>query len=39
MNIEKAEKLAANSHDEAEYVIGIRNLKQVLNHILVLKKL
>ena len=38
MNIEKAEKLVANLHDKTEYVIQIRNLKQVLNHALVLKK-
>ena len=28
----------ANSHDKTEYVIHIRNLKQALNHGLVLKK-
>ena len=39
MKIEKVEKLAANLHDKTEYVIHIRNLKQVLNHALVLKKL
>ena len=38
MNIEKAEKLAVNLHDEIEYVIQIRKLKQELNQILVLKK-
>ena len=38
MEIEKVEKLAANLHDKTEYVIHIRNLKQALNHILVLKK-
>ena len=27
-----------NLHDEKEYVIHIRNLKQELNHVLVLKK-
>ena len=36
-NIGKAEKLAANLHDETEYVKHIRNLKQALNHSLVLK--
>ena len=36
MKIEKVEKLEANLHDKAEYVIHIRNLKQVLNHGLVL---
>ena len=29
--IEKVEKLIANLHDKAEYVIHIRNLKQVLS--------
>ena len=38
MKIEKVEKLVANLHDKAEYVIHIRNLKQVLNHGLVSKK-
>ena len=38
MNIEKVEKLVANLHDKNEYVIHIRNLKQALNHGLVLKK-
>ena len=32
------EKVVTNLHDKAEYVIYIRNLKQVLNHGLVLKK-
>ena len=32
------EKLVADLHDESEYVIHIRNLKQALNHGLVLKK-
>ena len=36
-NIGKAEKLAANLHDETEYVKHTRNLKQALNHSLVLK--
>ena len=39
MKIEKVEKLAANLHDKNEYVIHIRNLKQALNNVLVLKKL
>ena len=39
MKIEKVEKPAANLHDKTEYVIHIRNLKQALNHGLVLKKL
>ena len=38
MNIEKVEKLAANSYDKTEYVIHVRNLKQTLNRKLVLKK-
>ena len=38
MNIEKVEKLVANLHDNNKYVIPIRNLKQALNHQLVLKK-
>ena len=37
MKIEKSEKLVANLHDKTEYVIHIRNLKQALNHRLVLK--
>ena len=36
---EKVEKLVANLHDKTGYVIHIRNLKQALNHGLVLKKL
>ena len=35
--IEKVEKLAAKLHDKAEYVIHLINLKQALNHELVLK--
>ena len=38
MKIEKFIKLVANLHDKNKYVIHIRNLKQVLNHALVLKK-
>ena len=38
MKIGKVEKLVANLHDETEYDIHIRNLKQALNHELVLKK-
>ena len=38
MKIEKVEKLVVNLHDKSEYVIHIRNLKQALNHRLVLKK-
>ena len=36
MKIEKIEKFVADGHDKAEYVINIRNLKQVSNHGLVL---
>ena len=32
------EKLVANLHDKTEYVIHLRNLKQAINHELVLKK-
>ena len=39
MKIEKVEKLVADLHDKTEYIIHIRNLKQVLNHGLVLKQL
>ena len=38
MKIEKVKKLIANLHYKTEYVIHIRNLKQTLNHGLVLKK-
>ena len=38
MKIEKVKKLVANLHDKNAYVIHIRNLKQTLNHGLVLKK-
>ena len=38
MKIRKVEKLVANLYDKTEYVIHIRNLKQELNHGLVLKK-
>ena len=37
MKIKKLEKLVASSQDKTEYVIHIRNLKQALNHGLVLK--
>ena len=37
MKIAKVEKLLTNLHDETEYDIHIRNLKQALNHGLVLK--
>ena len=38
MKIEKVKKLVPNLHDKTEYVIYLRNLKQALNHGLVLKK-
>ena len=37
MKMKKVKKLVANSHDKAEYVIHIRNLKPALNHGLALK--
>ena len=36
MKIEKVKKLVVNLHDKTEFVIRIRNLKQALNHGLVL---
>ena len=38
IKIEKVERLAANLHHNTENVIHIRNLKEALNHRLVLKK-
>ena len=38
MKLEKGEKLVTNLHDKSEYVIHIRNLKQALNHGLILIK-
>ena len=38
MKIQKVEKLVTDLHDKNEYVIHIRNLKQALNHGLLLKK-
>ena len=38
MKTEKLEKLVTNLHDKTENPIYIRNLKQVLNHGLILKK-
>ena len=38
MKFEKVEKFVINLHDKTEYVIHIRNLKQALNHGLILKK-
>ena len=39
MKIEKPDKLVANLNGKNEYIIHIRNLKQTLNHRLVLKKI
>ena len=39
IKVENVEKLVANLHDKGGYVVHIRNLKQALNHGLVLKKL
>ena len=39
IKIKKVENLVANLRDKTEYVIHIINLKQVLNHGLVLKKI
>ena len=38
MQFKKVKKLVTNLHDKTEYVIHIRNLKQALNHGLILKK-
>ena len=38
MDFEKVKKIVTNLHDKIEYAIYIRNLKQALNHLLVLKK-
>ena len=38
MKIETVKKLVTNLHDKTEYVIHIRNLKQALNHGIILKK-
>ena len=38
IKIHKFQKLIANLHDKKEYVIHIRNLRQALNHALILKK-
>ena len=39
MTIRKVEKVVGNLRDKNEYIINITNLKQVLNHGLVLEKL
>ena len=38
IKLEKVEKLITKLHDKSEYAIHIRNLKQALNHGLMLKK-
>ena len=39
MKIRKVENSATNLNDKTKYVIHVRNLKQALNHGLVLEKL
>ena len=39
LKIEKVDKLVVNLHDKTEYVIHIKNLKQALNHEVVLTKI
>ena len=39
VKVEKVEKLVANFCDKTDYVMHVRNLKQALNHGLVLKRL
>ena len=36
MNIERVEKLVSSLHNKIQYFVHIRNLKQALNHVLVL---
>ena len=38
MELGKVEKLETNLHDKNEYIVHIRNLKQTLNHKLILQK-
>ena len=38
MKTKKVEKFVINLHDQSEYLIHIRNLKQALNHTVILKK-
>ena len=38
IKIEKVKNVVSNLHDKTEYVTQIGNLKQTLNHRLVLKK-
>ena len=37
MKIKKVERLVSNVHDKTEYVLHIRNSKQILNHGLILE--
>ena len=37
MKFQKVVKLIINLHDKTEYIIHIRNLKEVLNHGLILE--
>ena len=39
MKIKKVEKLVANLHDKAEYVIPVRYLRQTLKHAIIFKKI
>ena len=39
MKLGKVENLVTNLHEKTEYAIHIRNLKQILNHGLILKKI
>ena len=39
MKLEKVEKIVANLHNKAEYVIHMKNLKQALNYWLVFEKI
>ena len=39
MKIERVEKIVTNLHHKTEYSIHIKNLKQALNHELVLRNL
>ena len=38
MKINKVQKFVSDFHDKTEYVVHIINLKQALNHVIVLKK-
>ena len=39
MKLEKVEKIVANLHNKAEYVMHMKNLKQALNYWLVFEKI